>query len=118
MGRVSGVRSRRALASVVAVVAQMIVLLVCSGAMYLGMKTNGQVFTETLESTRRETWLVSVSVSALVSVGVLAYALARHRVGLLTFEIIVLAIVIIGAVYFYHLIPVPAGAHTRGIPGP
>ena len=111
-------RGCRTAAAVAACLLQAALVLICFGAMYLGMKTNGQVFTETLEQTRRETWLAGATVAGLVTAVPLAYALAKRRPGLLAFETAVLAVVIVLGVYFHHLIPVPPGTYSSGIPGP
>jgi len=116
MNRAPG-EGRRGIAGAVAVVtAQVIVVLLCVGVMNAALETNNQVFTETVVSDRRETWLTAVIVMAVVTAG----ALASLRAGQappppVVFEVVAVVVVVLIAVYFHHAILVPPGTQYPGI---
>jgi dolichol kinase len=109
-------QGRRSIAgSIVLVTAQVIIVLLCVGVMNAALETNNQVFTETMESDRRETWLTAVIVMAVVAAGALAYALVRRSLPLVVFEVAAVVIVVLIAAHFHHAIPVPPGTQSPGI---
>jgi cytochrome bd-type quinol oxidase subunit 2 len=104
-------------------IGELLTLACCLLAMYLGMKTNGQVFTETIEKTRRATWDIASGVGLTVSCVALVYFIFRYvvtRKGILVLlaQVVVMALAIVIVVSFHGAIPVPPGTQTTGIPGP
>jgi hypothetical protein len=105
------------------VIAEIIIVVCCMAVMYAGLKTNGQVFTETLEATRRKTWEDGSVLAIAAGIGAAAYFLfrllrARSDAGYVAlFAQLVLLLLIIGLVMWFHgAVPLPAHIHGRGIP--
>lgn len=102
-------------------VSEILILIGSLLVMWAGLKTNGQLFTETLENTRRETWAVGSGLAIAAVAGSLGYFLIRfvktRSGGSLVLGQFVLMLLIIGlAVWFHRAIPVPPGTYTTGIP--
>jgi hypothetical protein len=108
--------------AVLIAVFEVVVVAICFIVMYVALKTNGFVLTETLESTRQETWADATAVALVVSGGsfvyYLAYSFMRWRF-LALLPQLVFVILVIGAVAALHAaVPLPPGTNSPGIPGP
>jgi hypothetical protein len=101
-------------------VGELLVLAVAFLVMFVGLKVNGQVFTEMLPKTRRFTWEVGSVTSLAVTCGVFVVFLARSLVTrrgllLLLTQAVLVAIVIGVVVWFRGALPVPPpGQHSGG----